>query len=148
VYRFKNPGDEILVPTGEIIFYDSTGKEVGVAPVNAEQRAISPGEEGVFEAVVPVDGLFGKYKAFLNVEYGTTNRAAVHDTSFFYILPLKNILFILGSLLVLVVCVAWYTHRRYFDDTEVHDDSERLTFHVRENKSDALHHDIDLKKQS
>lgn len=148
VYRFKNPGDEVLVPVGEIIFYDSTGKEVGVSPVNAEMRAISPGEEGVFETTVPVQGLFGKYKAFLSVEYGITQRASVQDTSFFYVFPLKTILIAMGIILMVVIMVAWYIHRKYFDDDDVPDDSERLMLRVRDTKSEALHHDIDLKKQS
>jgi hypothetical protein len=143
-YTFRNPGDEVLVPKGEIIFYDKTGKEVATASVNDENVSIPPGGEHVFETQVPVGGLFGKYKAFLSVEYGTTQRASVQDTSFFYVLPLKVIIGILAILILIVAVSAWHVHRKYFDEDT--DDSERLMVHVRDGQSDPLHHDIDLKK--
>lgn len=143
-YTFKNPGDEMLVPTGEIILYDSTGKEVATVPVNPERTTVSPGVEKEFKATVPTEGLFGKYKAFLNIEYGQTQRASIQDTSFFYVLPLKAVLILLGVVLTLVVIFAWYIHSKYFDE-EILDDSEQLKVHVREHSSDAMHHDIDLK---
>ncbi len=147
VYTFNNPGDEPLIPTGEIILYDSTGKEVGALPVNAEGIEIPPGGEHSFTAEVPVEGLFGKYKAFLSVEYGSSERASVHDTSFFYVFPLKTILILLGVLVCIVGILSWYFHRKYFDEDLV-DDSERLTVHVRDSQSESKVHDLDLKKRT
>ena len=46
-FSFTNPGDETLVPKGEIVLYDSTGKEVAALPVNAENVAIAPGIKGI-----------------------------------------------------------------------------------------------------
>ncbi len=143
-YSIKNPGEESLVPHGEVIFYDSRGREVGSIAVNPEEITIAPGEEHTFEARVPSEGLFGKYKAFLSVEYGSQNIASVQDTTFFYVLPMRTILIILGVLLVVVVAVSLYVHRRYFDEV-VDDGSELLPVHIRENSSDPLHHDIDLR---
>ncbi len=148
LYTIKNPGDEVLVPSGEIIFYNSKGAEVGNLPVNAEGKAIPPGEEYQFTAEVPVHGLFGKYKAFLNVEYGNNQQASVQDTSFFYVLPLKTLLLIFGVVAVFVIISALYIHKRYFDvDVEMVDDSEHLPLHHRPTYSDPLHHDIDLTKK-
>ena len=147
VYTFNNPGDEPLVPTGEIILYDSTGKEVGALPVNKEGVEIPPGGEHTFTAEVPTDGLFGKYKAFLSVEYGSALRATVHDTSFFYVFPLKTILIVLAILVCIVGVLSWYFHRQYFDEDLV-DDSERLTVHIRESQSESKEHDLDLKKRT
>ncbi len=144
VYTFNNPGDEAVVPTGEIILYDTTGKEVGAIPVNEEGTAVAPGEERSFTAQIPADGLFGKYKAFLSVEYGTTQRALVNDTSFFYVFPLKTLMIILSLLIVGVGGIAWYVHQRYLDEDI--DDSERLTVRIRESKSTPKEHDVDLKK--
>ncbi len=144
-YVIKNPGDEALVPTGEIIIYDKRGIEVAALPVNPDKMAIDPGGEQTFDVTVPSDGLFGKYKAFLSVEYGTAQLASVQDTAFFYVLPLKATLVGVGMLLVIIVLVSLYVHRRYFDDN-IHDGSEVLPLHVRETASDPLHHDIDLRK--
>jgi hypothetical protein len=144
VYTFKNPGDETLIPKGEIILYDSKGSEVGSIPVNEENVSIPPGEEHVFTEQMPIEGKFGKYKAFLTVEYGSVQRASVQDTNFFYVFPLKYILGILFFVCSIVAFSAWYFHKRYFDEDT--DDSDRLTFHVRESQSDSKHHDIDLKQ--
>ncbi len=146
VFTFKNPGDEVLVPQGEIILYDGTGKEVGTMPVNSENVSISPGGEYTFTGTVPVAGLFGKYKAFLSVEYGSTQRASLQDTSFFYVFPLKVLLILLGAFVLCVALIAWFVHKKYFDDDELIDDSERLMVHVRDSVSEPKHHDVDLTK--
>ncbi|QQR65252.1 hypothetical protein IPH92_01575 [Candidatus Kaiserbacteria bacterium] len=144
VFTFTNPGDEVLVPQGEIILYDSTGKEVGTMPVNNENVSISPGGEYTFTGAVPTKGLFGKYKAFLSVEYGTTQRASIQDTSFFYVFPLKLLLIFLAGCILLVAVLAWYVHKKYFGEDDLDDHSERLTVHVRDSQSEPKHHDVDL----
>ena len=143
-YSVRNPGDEALVPTGDIIFYDTTGKEVAALPVNPDSISIPPGAEQTFEVSVPIEGLFGKYKAFLSVEYGTGNIASVHDTTFFYVFPLKTLLSMLGILCVVVVLSSVYIHRAYFSEG-ADDGSEFLPVHVRDSVSDSQHHDIDLR---
>lgn len=145
VFSFRNPGDETLVPSGEIILYDKTGKEVGSLPVNSDSVSIPPGGEQTFTTAVPVAGMFGKYKAFLSVEYGNTQRASLQDTSFFYVFPLRTILIILAVLVVCTVLIGWYVHKKYFDGSDT-DDSDRLTVHVRDAQSEPKHHDIDLTK--
>jgi hypothetical protein len=146
VFTFRNPGDETIVPQGEIILFDRTGKEVGALPINTETMSLTPGAEHTFTASVPVDGMFGKYKAFLSVEYGSTQRASLQDTSYFYVFPVKMIVIVLILLALIAGCSAWYVHKKYFDDTVLLDDSERLTVHVRDATSEPKHHDIDLSK--
>ena len=143
VYTFKNPGDEPLIPTGEIILYDGTGKEVVALPVNDEHLTINPGEEHSFISTIPVDGMFGKYKAFLSVEYGGKQRGSVQDTNFFYVFPLKKLLLILSALLFVTVLGAWFFHKKYMPDEL--DDSYQLSFHIRDTHSEAKDHDLDLK---
>jgi len=143
-YKVSNPGDEPLSPGGEIIIYDGTGKEVGAVPVNPDRHIVQPGEEKEFVTSAPTDGLFGKYKAFLTVDYGTANIASVQDTAFFYALPLKVILTILGILIVVSVIASIYIHKRYFDEG-LDDGSEFLPLHVKDSVSDPLHHDINLR---
>lgn len=145
VYTFRNPGDEVLVPKGEIIIFDSTGKEVGSVSVNDENITIPPGEEHMFTSEIPFEGMFGKYKAFLSVDYGTRQKASIQDTSFYYVLPLQKLLMVLVVLLFLVGVLAWYYHRKYLDEDT--DDSERLNFHVRDSVSESKEHDVNLKQQ-
>lgn len=143
-YVFKNPGDEILVPKGEIILYNSKGNEVGLVTINDENIAIPPGGEHVFTTPIPTENLFGKYKAFLSVEYGKTQRGAVHDTAFFYVFPLKIVL-ILIIVIILVGIIAFIIHKKYLH--EVPDDADRLEFHVRDTHSESKDHDVVLKQK-
>lgn len=143
-YTFNNPSEEAIVPTGEIILYDTQGKEVGNIFVNTEKIHVPPKGEHIFTASVPTQGLMGKYKAFLSIEYGTTQKASLQDTSFFYVFPFKIIVTVLGFTALCVAIGAWYVHKKYID--EVDDDSDRLTFHVRENQSESKEHDLHLKK--
>ncbi len=145
VFTFNNPGDEVITPEGEIIFYDGRGREVGVVEVNPEHTSIKPGEEKEFTATVPIQGLLGKYKAYLSVEYGIKQRASLQDTSFFYVFPMKSIGMTLGTILIIVIMIAWHIHRKYFDTAG--DESERLTVHIRNGEREAKDHDIDLKKR-
>lgn len=144
VYLFNNPGDEALIPTGEIILYDGTGKEVVSLPVNPENVSIPPGGQHSFVSTVPIEGLFGKYKAFLSVEYGNSQRGSINDTNFFYVFPLQKLLIILGVVLVCVLFGAWHVHKRYLPDEIA--ESDQLSFHVRDSRSEPKDHDLNLKR--
>ncbi len=143
IYKINNPSDEILTPTGEIIIYDSKGVEVNAVPLNIEGASVAPGEEKEFAVAIPSTGLFGKYKAYLDVEYGVQNKASVQDTVFFYALPVKILLPIFVCIVVLVIAGSFYIHKRYYDLDD--DGSEAIHVHVRESISEAKEHDIDLK---
>ncbi len=145
VYSFHNPGDEAVTPRGEIILFDNRGIEVAAVNVNETNIEVPSGGEHTFAVAIPTDGKFGKYKAFLSVEYGSTQRGAVQDTSFFYILPLNKLLVIFAVVLFVVILLAWYFHKRYFDDSEHVDDSERITLRVKDTPSESKDHDINLK---
>jgi len=146
IYTIKNPGEEAVTPAGEIIFYDKRGVEVAALPVNADKISVPPGGEQEFAAEVPTKDLFGKYKAFLSVEYGSQHLASVQDTTYFYVFPLKIILPVFFSIIILVGLAALLMHKRYY--SEVDDDgSEPLFVHVREVQREAKPHDIDLSKK-
>lgn len=144
-YTIKNPGDTPLTPKGDILIYDGKGSEVAALRINEEGSTIAPGEEKEFQATVPTQGLFGKYKAFLSVEYGSGQLASLQDTAFFYVLPLKMALIIFGAMLVVFVLIALLIHRKYFNEDV--DDADQLSFHIRPVYSEPLHHDIDLKQK-
>jgi len=147
VYNINNPGDTTLVPGGDIIFYNNRGVEVGAIPVNPERESILAGETKEFNVNVPMEGLFGKYKARLSVEYGSSQLASVQDTTFFYVFPFKMMLMFLGVLSVLIILAAYLFHRRYFDEEIADEEADLLHVHVRDSVSEAKEHDIDLKKQ-
>jgi hypothetical protein len=145
-YVLDNPGEDPVVPKGEIIFYDNNGNEVSSVPVNPDNVVIEGKKRMDFTSLVPEDLRMGKYKAFLSVEYGDTQAASVHDTAFFYVLPLWNVLIIFIVVLILALILAFYVHRKYdLGGEEV--DADDVALFIREGRSESKEHDIDLSKK-
>lgn len=145
-YVLHNPGDASVIPGGEVIIYDNNGAEVTAIPLNEEGSVLEPNAETQFDSQIP-DGLkMGKYKAFLSVEYGDHQKASVHDTAFFYVLPIKMIIIIFIVVLSISVLVALYVHKRYDMDDEDDGSGDRVAVYLRKGVSEGKDHDIDLKK--
>jgi hypothetical protein len=146
-YTLLNPGDDPVVPKGEIIFYDNHGYEVSSIPVNPDKRALEGGEEAAFSDKVPEHLKLGKYKAFLSVEYGEHQTASLHDTVFFYVLPLWNLIGIFVVVLVGAILIALYVHRKY-DMVKSDVDADDVALYIREGRSESKEHDIDLSQKN
>lgn len=144
-YTLSNPGRVDTVPKGEVIFYDNNGDEVAAVPLNMENKVVSADSAASFTADIPSDLGLGKYKAFLSVEYGEHLTASVHDTAFFYILPLKQLIAIFIILMIFATFIALYVHRRY-DVSDEQFSYESVPMFIRDGRSEDQHHDIDLKK--
>lgn len=149
IYRLKNPGDTTVIPSGEIIIYDSNNKEKASIDANPDHITLAPGEEIEIITKMPIDGMIGRYKAFLDVTYGANQTASIYDTTFFYVLPWKTLLAIFGAIALLAIILTLYLHRRFgmgttVDDEGVHD----VGFYVREGVSDDQDHDINLKTKA
>lgn len=147
-YSLHNPGDDPVSPAGEIIFYDNNGTEVHSIKVNPDQLVVEAGESVALTADVPGEFSMGKYKAFLSVEYGEHLTASVHDTAFFYVLPVKLIIALFVVVLILSVFIGLYVHRRY----DVVDDFEEgpvvdVPLYIRQERSASQDHDVDLSKK-
>jgi hypothetical protein len=143
-FRLQNPGDDPVVPKGEIIFYDNNGSEVGSVPVNKEGAVIEPDADMSFTQQVPADMKMGKYKAFLSVEYGEHQLASLNDTAFFYMLPLMPVVIIFVIILLVAIALALFIHKKYdLAGTEV-DEADEVALYVREGRSESKDHDIDL----
>lgn len=144
-YAVSNPGDIGLVPEGEVVLYNARGEEVGAFPINAGKREIAPGETVDFTESGLPEGLFGKYKAFLRLEYGA-QRAAVHDTAFFYAAPIEYLVGLFVTLFAVVMgfLLLW---RKRFSGAVSHDDSDgQVAMYIRTDSiSDSKEHDINLK---
>lgn len=144
-YVVSNPGDVALTPEGEVIIYNSRGEEVDALLLNPEQTTIAPGATVEFVAPLANTGLLGKYKAFLQLDYGDTQRATLYDTAFFYATPL----WVLGALFVsilIVVGALLFLIRRAFAAPHHSDEASDVRMSVntgtlRDNKD----HDISLK---
>ena len=134
------------MPQGEIIFYDSNGKEVASVAANPDNLTLAPGEQTEMKATVPIQGLIGKYKGFLNVNYGTAQAASVYDTAFFYVLPWQKLLLIFISVVVAALLLTLYLYRKYGMNDDDDDDVYHLQFKFKDGPSDDKDHDINLKQ--
>jgi len=146
-FTLSNPGVVPVNPKGEIIFYNNNGKEISSIPLNTSDTPVPAAGEQDYIMEVPTEFTMGKYKAFLSVEYGEFLTASVHDTAFFYILPIKTLIIIFFIVLILAVIIALYVHRRYDKIDDSDDGSDTVAMTIREGTSENLHHDIDLSKK-
>lgn len=145
-YTLTNPGESAVVPKGEIIIYDNRGNEVGSAAVNQDAKSIDAGKTETFTADVPKGLRLGKYKAYLSVEYGLQQNESLHDTAFFYVIPLRELAIIFAIVLGAAIGLALFVHRKFDmgpDEEGVHN----IALYVRESRSEEKEHDIDLNKK-
>lgn len=143
-YELENVGGIPITPTGEIIFYDSRGVEIAAITVNNEQKSIQANNTEKFSQVLPDVGTIGKRKALLNIEYGTTQRANLYDTTYFNVVPLLSLIIIFGVLLLLSMLLVLYYHKRA--NRPVDNEHEEVSVYVRQGTSNTKYdHDINLK---
>jgi hypothetical protein len=150
-YVLENTGDAPLTPQGDVIIYDNRGRELAVLGVNDnEVVTLAPGEIREFSESLPFINRLGRHKAFLTVEYGEINRAAVYDTNFYLSLPwfyLVAVMLLLSTLLV--VLVLWFRRTRTFDDYELPEDGHEVPLYVgRTREHTSYEHDINLKQNN
>lgn len=146
-YAVTNPGDLPLTPEGEVILYNARGEEVAAVPLNTEKRMVAPGETVNFSAPITPKGMFGKYKAFLSLEYGAGQKASVHDTAFFYAAPIPYLIGLFGAIFVLCLSVVFWWRRSLvpYGDDDSHDG--HVALYVRPGAVRNDHeHDITLTK--
>lgn len=111
-YLLENTGNRLLEPRGSIRIFNRRGEEVGSVPVNADGEEITPQNKKQLAAAWSASGRFGKYKAFLDLEYGENQLASVQDTLYFWVFPWKEIFAALIGVLVLGVFGTVIIHLR------------------------------------
>ncbi len=146
-YELENVGDSPVTPRGEIILYDVRGREIGSVPVNSETISLNPNERKIFTTLASTTGIYGRHKAFLNIEYGQEQRANLYDTTFFTVIPLKIIVisFMLLLSTTLVLTLLYIYRRRPAVAYETEDGGVPMS--IRSGVfSDQHEHDINLKQ--
>lgn len=110
-YQLQNIGNQELQPKGEIRIYDRKGSEVASINVNNEGKTVSPDQVAQLASVWSAVSGFGKYKALLDVDYGKSQVASVHDTIYFWVIPWKQLLGISIVSLLAIIFLALYFHQ-------------------------------------
>lgn len=114
--RFENKGNVHLVPQGEIVITNMWGKERGkivinerttfgnVLPHSTRKFAFDwNGESNPFEV--------GRYSAVATLVYGDEGRKTVYRTTYFWVVPWKPVLGILGGLMAFFWFMSWSVRR-------------------------------------
>lgn len=100
----ENLGNVLLRPNGLIEITDMFGREVGKVEVNETGASTFPRSERSYETTWNYDKFaIGRYQAIMSVVYGEDERKTVSGATSFWILPLKPILTVLGTVLTLVI---------------------------------------------
>jgi hypothetical protein len=142
----ENTGDTPISPQGEVIIYDTSGRELTAVPVNTERLEIAPGERIVMTEPLPFVERLGRHKAYLNLKYGENGTAAVFDTAFYYSVPWYYIAALFIFLTLVLSLVAWVFKRAFASDYREPDEVFEVPLFVRESHDhETFDHDIDLK---
>ena len=110
-YNVENIGNQELQPKGEIRIYNRRGEEVAAVPVNGDGKTISPSQMSQLASVWSGAEGFGRFKAFLTVNYGKVQTASVQDTVYFWIVPWKQLLMLVVVTALMLLVFAFYFHR-------------------------------------
>lgn len=110
--RFENKGNVHLQPQGEIVITNMWGKERGVVPINHKTHFgnVLPESIRQFEFTWQGEQSFsdiGRYKAQLTLGYGEDSRKFSTRATYFWVVPVKAVLTVLGSLIALFLFVTW-----------------------------------------
>ena len=107
-YALENVGNRAMTPRGQIRIYNRRGQEVATLDVNEAGSSLAPDDSSQLASVWDAAGRFGKYKAFLDVEYGQTG--TVQDTVYFWIFPWREVMIGFILLLILAAAVTYMVH--------------------------------------
>ena len=110
-YQLENIGNQELQPRGEVRIYNRRGEEVASVGVNEEGKSFAPSQLAQLASVWSASEGFGRYKAFLSVDYGQGQGASVQDTVYFWVIPWKQLLALFIVSLIAIIFFALYFHK-------------------------------------
>lgn len=110
--RFENKGNVHLQPQGEIVITNMWGKERGIVPINHRTHFgnVLPESIRKFEFTWKGERSFtdiGRYKATITLGYGQDERKFVTRSTYFWVVPVKQVLTVLGSVIAIFLFVSW-----------------------------------------
>lgn len=143
--ELENLGDTNATPEGEIIFFDASGAEIDAIPFNEDAVVVPPGERVTVTSQIPLGNELGRFKANVALQYGAKQKAALFDSTQFFMMPFHIIMLMLIIAILLALMIFFLLHRamghRYDDGEEGFD----VPFTVKgESTAEPHEHDIDL----
>jgi hypothetical protein len=96
--------------------FDRDGREVAVLDANEAGSRLEPEASAMLSSVWAAGGSFGRYKAMLDLEYGS--RGTIQDTVFFWMIPWGKLLSMFLTLVLVCVIIAVVIHSRVTADRD------------------------------
>jgi hypothetical protein len=109
--ELENIGASVLSSQGEVRLYNRKGEEVASLPLQKE-TSITPKEKKVFSlrSALALDA--GRYKAMLDIDYGSKQRQSLHDTVYFWVVPWSIIVVVVFLWLAAVALIGIMVYKR------------------------------------
>ncbi|MCA9342329.1 hypothetical protein KC945_02905 [Candidatus Saccharibacteria bacterium] len=144
--ELQNLGDLPTEPKGEVIFYNSSGEEVGSSIVSTDGNPIAVGSTAALSVPVPLASSIGRFKANVSLEYGSKQTASLYDSTTFYLMPPYILLLLFVGVLIVSLLLVFSLRRAFGERYE--DDDDSVALYVREGHDpNPQDHDIDLKNK-
>lgn len=105
--ELENFGNRQINPQGNIMIFNRRGEEVANFDINGNGERIEPEtSKKLFSAWTDGRG-FGKYKAKLEIEYGSKDKRDLQDTIYFWVFPLPLLIMfaVITFVLILVISI-------------------------------------------
>lgn len=114
-YEIENIGNREQLPHGTIRIYNRRGEEVAEVTANDGKAALEPDANKLLASAWQggEGSLLGKYKAVLDLEYGSKGTATLQDTIFFWVVPWQLAGGVFATLMALAVALAFAIHAMY-----------------------------------
>lgn len=125
IYRLNNIGNRELQPGGHISIFSRNGAEVSEVPVNIDGLVLKAGESQTFSSKWPARKSMGKFKARIQVDYGTQSAQSFEDVIYFWILPLWLVGSI-GSIFLALSLIVVYLFIKIFRNNKIEFEFEDL----------------------
>lgn len=114
--EIENFGNRKITPQGNIIIFNRRGEEVTSLDLNGSSEQIEPGIKNIVAKDWSDGRGFGKFKARLEIEYGSKDKRDLQDTIYFWVLPLPMLItffiitFVLISIITVILFKKTYHH--------------------------------------
>jgi hypothetical protein len=111
--RFENKGNVHIQPQGDIRIYNMWGQERGIIPINRQSHFGNVLPESVRKFTFSWKGEWaladiGRYSAMVTLGYGSDGRQFVSSKTFFWVVPIKELSFILLGIGIFITLIVWF----------------------------------------
>jgi len=147
--ELENGGDVETTPTGEIIFYNSRGGEVGSIKVNESNSSIAPHQRKTYVAEIPFNDKLGRFKANVRLDYGNgPQKSTIFDTTQFFMIPLVVLLILIALIVGLSLLITFFLLRTMRQGNRAANlEDNQLPLYIRNDREhETKDHDIHIQK--